>query len=120
MNILDELQHAKKIMSLGLEDAQVARIKAEFQQAKPLFCRLTDMFNGTCRFFAVVFTTVGIILAFMGKLTADYVALVGAVQALLVTHSVAQDYHERNADVPDGNAEDTTVTARIEAEKKKR
>ena len=82
----------------GVEDVKVATIQHFVSTSKPLFCRLTDMFNGTCRFFAVVFTTVGIILAFMGKLTAEYVALVGAVQALLVAHSVGQDYHERNSD----------------------
>ena len=73
-----------------------SEVKQAVSQAKPLFCRVTDMFNGTCRFFAVVFTLCGIILAFKGKLDANYVALVGAIQALLVAHSIGQDYHERN------------------------
>lgn len=90
-----------------MEAAQVAHFRAWLADQRPLFCRLTDMFNGTCRFFAVVFTTCGIILAFKGKLTAEYVSLVGAIQLLLVAHSVGQDYHERNADAgskPDANA----------------
>ncbi|VVB51681.1 Uncharacterised protein [uncultured archaeon] len=91
---MSEVDAIKKIMALPQAEYEVARQK--FQQARPLFCRVTDMFNGTCRFFAVVFSTVGIILAFMGKLEANYVALVGAIQALLVTHSIGQDYHERN------------------------
>jgi hypothetical protein len=50
-----------------------------------------NLFMGRCTFFACVFTLVGIVLAFLGKLTAEYVALVGAVQALLVVHSAKED-----------------------------
>ena len=71
--------------------------KGEAANAKPLFAKLTDMFSGRCTFFAVVFTVVGIILAFKGKLSGEYVALVGAIQALLVVHSTKEDYHERNS-----------------------
>jgi hypothetical protein len=50
------------------------------------------LFSGRCTFFALVFTGVGIMLSFRGKLTADYVALVGAIQALILAHSVKEDY----------------------------
>jgi hypothetical protein len=90
-----------------MEEAEAHHIHTWVENGKPLFCHVTDMFNGTCRFFAVVFTTVGIILAFMGKLTAEYVALVGSIQALLVGHSIGQDYHERNSD--DGSKPDAAA-----------
>lgn len=49
------------------------------------------LWMGRCTFFACLFTACGIALAFLGKLTADYVALVGAIQALLLAHSYKQD-----------------------------
>jgi hypothetical protein len=57
--------------------------------------RVFDFFCGRCTFFALLFAFAGVGLAFAGKLTADYVALVGAIQALLVAHSAKEDYHER-------------------------
>ena len=58
---------------------------------------LYNWFGGTCRFFAAVFVAAGIALAFKGKLTADYVALVTAVQTLIVAHSVKEDYFGSNS-----------------------
>ena len=55
---------------------------------------LFNFFNGRCTFFAILFTGVGITLSFQGKLTAEYVALVGAIQALLVAHSVKEDMND--------------------------
>lgn len=75
---------------------ETARVK-ELMAAKPLLCHVTDAFNGRCTFFAVVFTVCGIILAFQGKLTMQYVALVGSIQGLIVAHSAKEDYHERNS-----------------------
>lgn len=57
--------------------------------------KVFDFFCGRCTFFALMFTGAGVVLAFAGKLTGDYVALVGAIQALLVAHSAKEDYHER-------------------------
>jgi Mn2+/Fe2+ NRAMP family transporter len=57
----------------------------------PLF----QLFQGRCTFFACLFAGVGIGLAFLGKLTAEYVALITAIQALLLAHSAKEDYHER-------------------------
>lgn len=51
--------------------------------------------GGRSTFFALVFTAAGIGLAFTGHLTASYVSLVGAIQALIVAHSAKEDYHER-------------------------
>lgn len=54
------------------------------------------MFQGRFTTFAIAFTVCGIVLAFFGKLTADYVALVGAIQALLAAHSFKEDWRDRN------------------------
>ena len=48
--------------------------------------------QGRATTFAIAFTVCGIVLAFYGKLTADYVGLVTAIQALVVGHSLKEDY----------------------------
>lgn len=53
-------------------------------------------FEGKSTFFAFIFFSVGSALAFLGKLTPEYVAMASAVQLLLVTRSIMDDYHERN------------------------
>jgi hypothetical protein len=50
-----------------------------------------NWFGGRCTFFAFIFITAGIGLAFMKRLTGDYVAMSGAVQTLLVLHSTKED-----------------------------
>lgn len=60
------------------------------------FLSVTNWFGGKSVFFASVFTVVGIILAFLGKLTPNYIALAGAMQTLIAGRSIADDYHERN------------------------
>lgn len=98
MNV-HEIEAIKKVMALP--QAEIASARALLRQNKPFFCRVTDAFNGTCRFYAFVFTAFGIVLAFMGKLTAEYVALTGSIQALVTAHSMGQDYHERNTNGQD-------------------
>ncbi len=51
-----------------------------------------NFFGGRATFFASVFTGAGIGLAFTDHLTGPFVALVGAVQALIVAHSAKEDY----------------------------
>lgn len=51
-------------------------------------------FQGRATAFAIAFTVVGIILAFRGKLTGDYVAFISAIQALVVGHSLKDDYFQ--------------------------
>ena len=58
--------------------------------------RIYDFCGGKSTFFALVFTGFGVGLSFRGELTSAYVALVGAVQALIVGRAIADDYHERN------------------------
>ncbi len=98
-------------ISIQVDATQAHAALAKFEQrvkdvrglARPFFARVTDLFNGRCTFFAVVFTAVGIILAFMGKLTTQYVALVGAIQTLLVAHSAKEDYSDHNSGGPDAS-----------------
>jgi hypothetical protein len=64
--------------------------------------RVYNFFGGRCTFFALIFITAGIGLAFMGKLNGDYVALAGGTQTLLVLHSAKEDYFQ--------SGQSTTVT----------
>ena len=57
--------------------------------------RIYGWFGGRCSFFALLFSLSGIALAFGSKLTVTFVSLVGAIQALIVTHSIKEDYHTR-------------------------
>ena len=54
-------------------------------------------FQGRHTAFGVFFSVFGTILAFMGKLTPEYVALVGAVQALVFAHSAKEAWEEYQA-----------------------
>jgi hypothetical protein len=54
--------------------------------------RVFNFFQGRSTFFACVFVASGIVLAFLGKLTGEFVALVGAIQTLIVAHSVKEDF----------------------------
>ena len=57
--------------------------------------RIYWFFGGRSTFFALWFFVVGCVLAFHDKLSANYVALAGAIQALIAVRSVAQDHHDR-------------------------
>lgn len=56
---------------------------------------LFNFFQGRATFFAIVFTIAGVTLAFKGKLDANFVALIAAIQALIVVHSWKQDIHDQ-------------------------
>lgn len=73
--------------------AKVQKAKAEMQSTG-FIGGLFGFFNGRCTFFAILFSVVGIYLALIGKLTAEYVALVGSIQTLLVAHSVKEDMND--------------------------
>jgi TRAP-type C4-dicarboxylate transport system permease large subunit len=64
--------------------------------------KVYNFFGGRCTFFALLFITSGIALAFMGKLNGDYVAMAAATQTLLVAHSAKEDYFQ--------SGQSTTVT----------
>lgn len=50
-----------------------------------------NFFQGRTTAFAIVFTIVGIRLAFTHRLTADYSLFVGAIQSLVTLHSWKED-----------------------------
>lgn len=54
-----------------------------------------NKFAGRSTFFAFVFMTCGIILAFIGKLNASYLGLAGSIQTLLVGRAIMDDQHDR-------------------------
>lgn len=56
-----------------------------------------SFFQGRATTFAIVFTICGLILAFQGKLTGEYVALVGAIQTLIIGHSLKEDWFARRS-----------------------
>lgn len=56
---------------------------------------LYDAFGGLSEFWAFAFGAAGIVLAFKGKLDANFALMVGSIQALLVAHDALDDYHSR-------------------------
>jgi hypothetical protein len=54
-----------------------------------------NFFQGRATTFAIVFTVVGIILAFRGKLDGNYSLFVAAVQGLVFAHSCKEDWMSR-------------------------
>jgi DNA-binding SARP family transcriptional activator len=54
-----------------------------------------NFFQGRATAFALVFSAVGIRLAFMGKLDGNYALFVTAIQGLIFCHSCKEDWHEQ-------------------------
>jgi hypothetical protein len=54
-----------------------------------------NVFQGRFTTFAILFTVVGIRLAFMGKLDANYALFIAAIQSLIAVHSFKEDWHEQ-------------------------
>ncbi len=54
-----------------------------------------NWFGGRSTAFTLWFFVIGVILAFMDKLSVNYIALAGALQTIIATRSIAGDYHER-------------------------
>lgn len=80
----DELDYAKK---------RIGFLRDDWKNGGPISA-VFGFFNGRCTFFAILFSTVGITLAFKGKLTMEFTALVTVIQALLVAHSVKEDLND--------------------------
>ncbi|MCI0559643.1 MAG: hypothetical protein MN733_14210 [Nitrososphaera sp.] len=53
--------------------------------------RIFNFFGGRSTFFAFFFFFFGVALAFLGKLDMNYIALAGAIQALITIRAVAED-----------------------------
>lgn len=63
-----------------------------------MFNKLFKWCNGRHTSFAVFFTIMGTLLAWFHRLDPSYVALVGAIQALVCAHSVQENYFEKKQD----------------------
>lgn len=79
-------------------DKVVAKVKQVKDELKnngfvPAFF---GFFGGRCTSFAIAFFCIGVFLELRGKLDANFVALAGIIQALILAHSAKEDYHERN------------------------
>ena len=69
-------------------------VKTKYQ-GLGLVASIFSFFQGRATFFAIFFTIVGTVLAFKNELTGTFVAFVGAIQSLVVGHSLKEDYFER-------------------------
>jgi hypothetical protein len=54
-----------------------------------------NFFQGRHTFFALFFAITGFILAWNGKLTGEYVALITALQAYILLHSAKEDRRDK-------------------------
>lgn len=54
-----------------------------------------NFFCGKSAFFALAFFVIGVVLAFLGKLTPTYVTMASALQLLIAGRSVMDDLHQR-------------------------
>lgn len=75
--------------------ADIIKAEVKSYQGLGITASFFQFFQGRATCFGILFTVVGIILAFKHELTGDYVALVGAIQALVVGHSLKEDYFQR-------------------------
>ena len=87
----------------------IERAKTAYQRGAGLVGTLFNFFCGRCTFFAILFTTVGIIQELRGKLDMNFVAFVGAIQALLLAHSAKQDWNQQ----AQSQAQATTVVNNV-------
>src|SRR5271168_5220329 len=85
----------------------VSRAKTAYQQGAGLVGTLFTFFCGRCTTFAILFTVVGIVQEFRGKLDMTFVAFVGAIQSLLLAHSYKQDLSDQ------AQAQSTTVVNNV-------
>jgi len=76
-------------MLKALKDAQVEVAQSGITAA------FFNFFQGRATAFAIIFTVAGLILAFRGKLDANYALFVTAIQGLIFAHSCKEDWHEQ-------------------------
>jgi len=60
-----------------------------------IFTPVYHAFGGLSEFWAVVFGSAAIILAFRGKLDPNFALAITAIQGLLCAHDALDDYHAR-------------------------
>jgi hypothetical protein len=74
-------------------------------QQSGVVASIFNFFQGRATAFAILFAAVGIRLAFMGKLDANYALFVTAIQGLIFAHSCKEDWHEQKMAEMDGRKE---------------
>lgn len=72
------------------------------------FTIVYNFFGGRSTFFALAFFVVGCVLAFKHGLTDQYIALAAAIQTLLVTRAIMDDYHARHSQNANGASNGTS------------
>src|SRR5271157_3465916 len=72
----------------------VAKVKIDVENSG-VIASFFNFFQGRATTFAIVFAIVGIVLAFRGKLDANYALFVTAIQGLIFAHSCKEDWHEQ-------------------------
>lgn len=66
------------------------KVESNLQQSG-VVASIFNFFQGRATAFAILFAGVGIRLAFMGKLDANYALFVTAIQGLVFAHSLKED-----------------------------
>ena len=84
---------------------------SEEVQTSGVVAAIFRVFQGRSTTFATVFTVCGIILAFLGKLTANYAMMVTAIQGLVVVGSVKEDWHQQEMSKIQQNVTNVNVTS---------
>lgn len=74
-------------------------------QQNSLVAPIFNLFMGRFTFFAVVFSSVGIILAFKGRLDGNFALFVGSIQGLLGLHSFKEDWFRAKKSPHNANTE---------------
>jgi hypothetical protein len=70
-------------------------VRAEVKQGDGVVASVFNFFQGRATAFAIVFSIVGIVLAFTGQLTTDFSLFVASIQTLVFAHSCKEDWHEQ-------------------------
>jgi hypothetical protein len=70
------------------------KVEGNLQQSG-VVASIFNFFQGRATAFAILFAVVGIRLALMGKLDANYALFVTAIQGLIFCHSCKEDWHEQ-------------------------
>lgn len=70
------------------------KVEGEVQESG-VVASLFNFFQGRATAFAILFSAVGICLAFMGKLDANFALFVAAIQALVFAHSWKEDVRDQ-------------------------
>ena len=70
------------------------KVEGDLQQSGAV-AAFFNFFQGRATAFAILFSAVGIRLAFMGKLDSNYALFVTAIQGLIFAHSCKEDWHEQ-------------------------